>query len=56
MVAGLAVSLFGGSRVQIAGPTGAFLAMIGKDHCVDSFQAAAERSESLGKPAEAVRS
>src|SRR3569833_4587284 len=28
IVAGIAVSLFGGSRVQIAGPTGAFIAIL----------------------------
>src|SRR4051812_49909726 len=28
LVAGLAVSLFGGSRVQIAGPTGAFVVVL----------------------------
>ena len=28
IVAGLAVSLFGGTRVQIAGPTGAFIAVL----------------------------
>ena len=28
IVAGLVVSIFGGSRVQIAGPTGAFIAIL----------------------------
>lgn len=28
IIAGLAVSLFGGSRVQIGGPTGAFIVII----------------------------
>ncbi|MEO5963196.1 MAG: SulP family inorganic anion transporter, partial [Thermomonas sp.] len=28
IIAGLAVSLFGGSRVQIAGPTGAFIVIL----------------------------
>jgi SulP family sulfate permease len=28
VVAGLAVSIFGGSRVQIAGPTGAFIVIL----------------------------
>src|SRR6187551_2298545 len=28
MVAGLAVSIFGGSRLQIAGPTGAFIVIL----------------------------
>lgn len=43
IVAGLAVSLFGGSRVQIAGPTGAFiviLAAIVAQHGVDGLQIA----------------
>src|SRR5690554_2532046 len=43
IVAGIAVSLFGGSRVQIAGPTGAFiviLAGIVAQHGVDGLQIA----------------
>ena len=28
IIAGIAVSLFGGSRVQIAGPTGAFIVIL----------------------------
>src|SRR5690242_21832010 len=43
VVAGLAVSLFGGSRVQIAGPTGAFiviLAAITAQFGVDGLQIA----------------
>src|SRR5690606_32536454 len=43
VVAGIAVSLFGGSRVQIAGPTGAFiviLAGIVAQHGVDGLQIA----------------
>ncbi|MYN11609.1 sulfate permease [Pusillimonas sp. TS35] len=43
IVAGIAVSLFGGSRVQIAGPTGAFiviLADIVARHGVDGLQVA----------------
>ncbi len=43
IVAGIAVSLFGGSRVQIAGPTGAFiviLAGIVADHGVEGLQIA----------------
>lgn len=43
IVAGLAVSIFGGSRVQIAGPTGAFiviLAGIVAQHGVDGLQIA----------------
>lgn len=43
IVAGLCVSLFGGSRVQIAGPTGAFivvLASITAKHGIDGLQIA----------------
>ena len=43
IVAGLAVSVFGGSRLQIAGPTGAFiviLASITDEHGVDGLQIA----------------
>ena len=43
IVAGLVVSLFGGSRVQIAGPTGAFiviLAAITEKHGLDGLQIA----------------
>ncbi|HEY6640713.1 SulP family inorganic anion transporter [Povalibacter sp.] len=43
IVAGIAVSLFGGSRVQIAGPTGAFiviLAGIAAKHGIDGLQIA----------------
>ncbi len=43
IVAGLAVSLFGGSRVQIAGPTGAFiviLSAITAQHGIDGLQIA----------------
>src|SRR3546814_9924656 len=43
IVAGVAVSLLGGSRVQIAGPTGAFiviLAGIVAQHGVDGLQIA----------------
>lgn len=43
IVAGLAVSIFGGSRIQIAGPTGAFiviLAGITAKHGVDGLQIA----------------
>ena len=43
IVAGLAVSVFGGSRLQIAGPTGAFiviLASITAEHGVDGLQIA----------------
>ncbi len=43
IVAGVAVSLFGGSRVQIAGPTGAFiviLASITQQHGIDGLQIA----------------
>ncbi len=43
IVAGLAVSVFGGSRVQIAGPTGAFiiiLAGITAEHGIDGLQIA----------------
>jgi SulP family sulfate permease len=43
IVAGLAVSMFGGSRVQIAGPTGAFiviLAGITAEHGIDGLQIA----------------
>src|SRR3954465_7597543 len=43
IVAGILVSLFGGSRVQIAGPTGAFiviLAAITERHGIDGLQIA----------------
>ena len=43
IIAGLAVSIFGGSRLQIAGPTGAFiviLASITAQHGVDGLQIA----------------
>src|SRR3990167_9192430 len=43
IVAGILVSLFGGSRVQIAGPTGAFiviLASITAAHGIDGLQIA----------------
>src|SRR5690554_8219460 len=43
IVAGLLVSAFGGSRVQIAGPTGAFiiiLAGITAEHGIDGLQIA----------------
>lgn len=43
IVAGLAVSIFGGSRFQIAGPTGAFVAIlagIAANHGVDGLQIA----------------
>src|SRR3954467_8505467 len=43
IVAGLAVSIFGGSRVQIAGPTGAFivvLAAVTAKHGIDGLQIA----------------
>src|SRR5215218_2482521 len=43
IIAGLLVSLFGGSRVQIAGPTGAFivvLAGIGKEYGLVGLQLA----------------
>src|SRR5690606_38733541 len=43
IVAGLAVSIFGGSRVQIAGPTGAFiviLAGITAEHGIGGLQIA----------------
>src|SRR4051812_45432829 len=43
IVAGLAVSIFGGSRVQIAGPTGAFivvLAAVTARHGIDGLQIA----------------
>lgn len=43
IVAGLAVSVFGGSRVQIAGPTGAFiviLASVTAEHGIDGLQIA----------------
>src|SRR3954465_1087684 len=43
IVAGLLVSLFGGSRVQIAGPTGAFvviLSSITAQHGIDGLQIA----------------
>ena len=43
IVAGIAVSLFGGSRVQIAGPTGAFiviLAAIVAEHGIEGLQIA----------------
>src|SRR6204780_4845591 len=43
MLAGAAVSLFGGSRVQIAGPTGAFiviLAGITEKYGIDGLQTA----------------
>src|SRR5712672_1438475 len=43
IVAGLAVSIFGGSRVQIAGPTGAFiviLAGVTAKHGIDGLQIA----------------
>ena len=43
IVAGLAVSLFGGSRVQIAGPTGAFIVILSgivAEHGVEGLQIA----------------
>jgi SulP family sulfate permease len=43
IVAGLAVSLFGGSRLQIAGPTGAFIVILSgivAEHGVDGLQIA----------------
>ncbi len=43
IIAGLAVSLFGGSRVQIAGPTGAFIVILSAvvaEHGVDGLQIA----------------
>lgn len=43
IVAGIAVSLFGGSRVQIAGPTGAFIVILSgvvAQHGVDGLQIA----------------
>lgn len=43
IVAGLAVSLFGGSRIQIAGPTGAFIVILSSvvaQHGVDGLQIA----------------
>src|SRR5690606_12993488 len=43
IVAGIAVSVFGGSRVQIAGPTGAFIVILAgvvADHGVDGLQIA----------------
>src|SRR5690606_21342382 len=43
IVAGLAVSLFGGSRVQIAGPTGAFIVILSgivAEHGIDGLQIA----------------
>ncbi|MEO6986348.1 MAG: SulP family inorganic anion transporter [Paralcaligenes sp.] len=43
IVAGLAVSIFGGSRIQIAGPTGAFIAILAAitaKHGVDGLQIA----------------
>src|SRR3546814_2768052 len=46
IVAGLAVSVFGGSRIQIAGPTGAFIVILSgivAEHGVDGLQIATER-------------
>lgn len=43
IIAGLVVSVFGGSRVQIAGPTGAFIVILSgivADHGVDGLQLA----------------
>src|SRR5690554_2371188 len=43
IVAGLAVSIFGGSRVQIAGPTGAFIVILSgivAQHGVEGLQIA----------------
>lgn len=43
IIAGLAVSLFGGSRVQIAGPTGAFIVILSgvvAQHGIDGLQIA----------------
>ncbi|MDN5842593.1 MAG: STAS domain-containing protein [Alcaligenaceae bacterium] len=43
IVAGLAVSVFGGSRIQIAGPTGAFIVILSgivAEHGVDGLQIA----------------
>src|SRR5215210_4264459 len=43
IIAGLLVSLFGGSRVQIAGPTGAFIVIllgIGNEHGLAGLQLA----------------
>ncbi|NYT78268.1 STAS domain-containing protein [Alcaligenaceae bacterium] len=43
IIAGLAVSVFGGSRVQIAGPTGAFIVILAgvvADHGVEGLQIA----------------
>src|SRR5690606_10319651 len=43
IVAGLAVSIFGGSRIQIAGPTGAFIVILSgivAQHGVDGLQIA----------------
>src|SRR5690606_32669503 len=43
IIAGLAVSVFGGSRVQIAGPTGAFIVILSDivvRHGVDGLQVA----------------
>src|SRR5690606_12148258 len=43
IVAGIVVSLFGGSRVQIAGPTGAFIVILSgvvAEHGVDGLQIA----------------
>src|SRR5690606_10985637 len=43
IVAGIAVSLFGGSRIQIAGPTGAFIVILSgivAQHGVEGLQIA----------------
>src|SRR5690625_6494034 len=43
IIAGLAVSIFGGTRVQIAGPTGAFIVILSgivADHGVSGLQTA----------------
>ena len=52
IIAGLAVGLFGGSRVQIAGPTGAFiviLANITAHYGISGLQLA-PRKQYMGRP------
>src|SRR3546814_10545842 len=52
IVAGIAVSLFGGSRIQIAGPTGAFiviLAGITAKHGIDGLMLATLLAGQIGR-------
>src|SRR5436190_1080311 len=44
IVAGAAISIFGGSRVQIGGPTGAMVAILGHRHSIRPEQPAPRRA------------